>query len=132
MKLRRGVALLWASPITLVGLIFAAIIRATDGQIETHGIAWEASNGAAFRLLWCFNPFASIEAITLGHIIIARDPAVAQRIRLHEQEHVRQYERWGIIFPFAYLAASMLAIFNGGDAYWDNVFEREARRAEGA
>ena len=39
---------------------------------------------------------------------------------------MRQYERWGIIFPFAYVAASVIAALKGGDAYRDNRFEVEA------
>jgi hypothetical protein len=39
---------------------------------------------------------------------------------------VRQYERWGILFPILYVASSAIALLRGGSAYRDNVFEREA------
>ena len=117
---------LWPLPITLVGLALAGIIKASSGDCRRISNALEASNGAASRLLWLMNPWANIEAITLGHVIIARDVATAERLRAHEHTHVRQYERWGVIFPFAYLAASAIAVLKGGDAYRDNVFEREA------
>jgi hypothetical protein len=117
---------LWPLPITIFGLILAAIVKASGGICKRYGNALEASNGAASRLLWLLNPWGNIEAITLGHVVLARDPATAARLRTHEHTHVRQYERWGMIFPFAYLASSAIAVVKGGDAYRDNVFEREA------
>ena len=117
---------LWPLPITLFGLILAGIVKVSGGACKRHGNALEASNGAASRLLWLMNPWANIEAITLGHVILARDTDTAARLRTHEHTHVRQYERWGVIFPFAYLASSAIAVMKGGDAYRDNVFEREA------
>ncbi len=121
---------LWPLPITLFGLILAGIVKASGGACQRYGNALEASNGAASRLLWLMNSRGNIEAITLGHVILARDPATAERLRIHEHTHVRQYERWGVIFPFAYLASSALAVVKGGDAYRDNVFEREAFEAQ--
>lgn len=46
----------------------------------------------------------------------------------HELVHVRQYERWGIAFWPAYLLSSLWVRIRGGNAYWDNPFERQARR----
>jgi hypothetical protein len=123
-------AMLWPAPITLLGAALATLIRATNGRWERHGPAWEASGGLAPRLLRLMNPWGAIEAITLGHIIIARDAPTATRLRTHEQVHVRQYEQWGIVFPFAYLTASVIAVLKGGDAYRDNAFEREAFRVQ--
>ncbi len=117
---------LWPLPITLFGLILAGIVKASGGACQRYGNALEASNGAASRLLWLMNPWANIEAITLGHVILARNTDTAARLRTHEHTHVRQYERWGVIFPFAYLTSSAIAVIKGGDAYRDNVFEREA------
>jgi hypothetical protein len=122
--------MIWPAPITLFGALLAACIRATNGRWERHGSTWEASGGLAPRLLWLMNPWGAIEAITLGHVIIARDAPTATRLRTHEQVHVRQYERWGVLFPFAYLVASAIAVLRGGDAYRDNVFEREAFRVQ--
>lgn len=127
---KQYLAYLWVSPITLIGLLLAIIIRATGGNIVKHGIAWEAHNGCAAKLLWLLNPWMKIYAITLGHIIIAQDQLTATRLRAHEHAHVRQYERWGVVFPFAYVIASIIAVIRGGDAYRDNIFEGQARRAE--
>ncbi len=124
--MKRAWIYLWPLPITVFGLMLADIIKASGGRCERVGNALEASNGAASSVLWLLNPWARIEAITLGHVIIARDSATAKRLRAHEHTHVRQYERWGVIFPIAYLVASATAVFKGGDAYRDNVFEVEA------
>jgi hypothetical protein len=126
----RLLRLVWAAPVTLAACVPLAIIWLSRGRVSKHGLAWEATDGIAPRLLWLMNPWGGIEAITLGHIILARDHGTAARMRVHEHVHVRQYERWGAIFPFAYLAASGIAMLKGGDAYRDNVFEREAFAAE--
>lgn len=65
-------------------------------------------------------------AITLGHVILAVDQATLEQWRSHERVHVRQAELWGPLFPIAYAIASGVARARGGDAYRDNVFEREA------
>ena len=44
--------------------------------------------------------------------------------------HVRQAMRWGIFFPFVYLASSAWAALRGRDAYWHNKFEIDAREEE--
>jgi hypothetical protein len=69
--------------------------------------------------------------MTLGHVIIGHDPWTLQLLRDHEQAHVRQAERWGAAFIPAYLLASLLAWWQGGDYYRDNWFERDARRVAG-
>jgi hypothetical protein len=60
--------------------------------------------------------------------VLARDEAALDETRAHERVHVAQCERWGLLFVPAYLGASALAWLRGGDAYFDNVFEREAWR----
>ena len=72
-------------------------------------------------------------AATIGHVIVARDTACMDRCRVHERAHVRQCERWGPLFPLAYVAAGLYAAWRArrwSAYYWDNRFEREARAAE--
>lgn len=116
----------WAAPMTLVGLLLATAIRLSGGQVSHRNIAIEACGGCAPRLLWLMNPWMRIGAITLGHVIIARDDATAARMRTHEQVHVRQYQRWGAFFPFAYAACSVFAALRGECPYRGNAFEKEA------
>lgn len=70
-------------------------------------------------------------ALALGHVVLARTDAVLEAVRAHELVHVRQAERWGPFFLPAYVCASVSAWAEGGRAYIDNVFEREARTASG-
>jgi hypothetical protein len=124
------VAYLWASPASLLGLLIAALAsrgaRAAlvDGVIEVHGsaLAW------ALHTLTPWSGGAA--AITFGHVVLGRDQHSLDSTRTHERVHVRQYERWGPLFIPAYLAAGAWAWLRGGDAYYDNPFEREAFAAE--
>ena len=65
-------------------------------------------------------------AMTLGHVILAIDPLTLSAVRSHEQVHVRQYERWGLLFVPAYLASSLVQWLRGRHPYRENHFEREA------
>jgi hypothetical protein len=77
-------------------------------------------------------PFFPIGAITFGHIVLGASERQLESSRVHERIHVRQYERWGILFPLLYLASSAGALLSGRRLYADNAFEREAFRAEEA
>lgn len=67
------------------------------------------------------------QAMTLGHVILGRDPEVLDACRKHELVHVRQAERWGPFFLPAYLLASLWAYLAGRHYYRDNRFEVDAR-----
>jgi hypothetical protein len=48
----------------------------------------------------------------------------------HELKHVEQWRRHGLIgYPIRYWQSSLRALRAGGNWYWDNEFEREARAA---
>ncbi len=131
MRRRAGIMMplryLWASPLTVLGLLVAGVaacsggrIRRVDGVIEAHG-------GAAVFLLRRVVPLrGGASAMTLGHVVIGRDPGCLERTRAHERTHVRQCERWGPLFVPAYALASLLALVRGRHYYRDNRFEREA------
>ena len=68
------------------------------------------------------------EAITIGHVILGRNHGTLTHYRSHEHVHVRQYERWGVLFPVLYVLASFKALLTGQRFYRDNVFEVEARK----
>jgi hypothetical protein len=48
----------------------------------------------------------------------------------HELAHVAQWRRHGLGFIRRYFAASSAAKKAGGDRYFDNAYEREAKAAE--
>ena len=56
---------------------------------------------------------------------------VLDRVRRHEHAHVRQYERWGLLFFPAYAGASLVAWLCARHPYWHNHFECQARREAG-
>jgi hypothetical protein len=120
---------LWAAPTTAVGLVAGALTLATRGRCQVRRGALEFHGGFA-RWMLEHTPICAA-AMTLGHVIIGRDPGCLDTCRDHEQAHVRQVERWGPFFLPAYFLASGWAWARGGHAYLDNWFERDARRACG-
>ena len=128
----RSLRYLWAGPTTVIGLVLAFVslrrghVAIVDGVIEAHGPFLQ-------RALASCTPLAcGADAMTLGHVVIARDARALEVTRVHERVHVRQYELWGPLFIPAYLVAGMWAVIQGGHPYFDNRFEREARLAEAA
>jgi hypothetical protein len=87
--------------------------------IEAHG---GALNGLLRRA-----PFlGNVAALTLGHVVLARDAETLARWRRHELAHVAQYARWGPLFLPAYALSSAWAWVRGRHPYLDNWFERDA------
>lgn len=119
----------WASPTTMVGLVAGGLTLATRGKAQVRRGTLEFHGGFARWTLERTPIRAS--AMTLGHVILGRDPVCLDACRDHEQVHVRQVERWGPAFLPAYFLASFWAWSRGGHAYLDNRFEREARTACG-
>jgi hypothetical protein len=128
-RARRLAAYLWAAPTTAVGLVAGALTLATRGRAQVRRGAIEFHGGFARWLLTRTPVRAS--AMTLGHVIIGRDEDCLDFCRDHEQVHVRQVEAWGPFFLPAYVAASAWVKLRGGHYYFDNPFERHARRACG-
>lgn len=121
---------IWAFPLTLAGFILA---RVTGSKyLRTEGGARLYVAGAWFQraFFWRFN----IAAFTWGQtIVVAGEFGIrwgAQTIR-HELVHFRQAKRWGILLPFAYGIAALIAWANGGSPYADNYFEVQARKESG-
>jgi hypothetical protein len=120
----------WASPATLLGLVFVATaagngrVTIVHGVIEAHGLILRWA--LRYLTLVC----GGVSAMTFGHVVLGRDQEALDHTRAHERVHVRQYERWGPVFIPAYVLASLWAAVRGGHAYFDNPFEREAWRRE--
>jgi hypothetical protein len=69
-------------------------------------------------------------AMALGHVILARDRACLERSGPHEHAHIRQFERWGMLLPPAYLLVAWWLARKGYDPYLDHPFERDAYREQ--
>jgi hypothetical protein len=126
----RALAYFWAGPVSAPAALLALIARATGGSVCWRDGVLEAEGGFLSPFLRRMYPPMPIAAITLGHVVLAQSAACLDATRAHERAHVRQYERWGPLFPALYLIASVEALIRGGDMYRDNRFEGEARRAE--
>ena len=120
------VRILWPLPVTLFGAACAGVARLFGARVQLHSGVLEASGGPLTAVLQRMYPPMSVAAITLGHVVLAQDAEQLERTRAHERVHVRQYERWGFLFPLIYLAASGVALVQGREGYRGNVFEREA------
>ena len=124
--------IIWALPLTLFGMMLALPTLLRSGHlhlIRTPTPALLASGPLADYML-ARHPFGPMCAMAIGHVVIAEKRSLTPQILTHELAHVRQAAQWGIFFPFAYLAASGWAVLRGQDAYWNNVFEVAARKAE--
>ncbi|HUQ27719.1 MAG TPA: hypothetical protein VM051_03960 [Usitatibacter sp.] len=120
----------WASPGSLAGLLLAvpalcagATLRRVDGVLEVAG-------GRVDRLIAVLPASLRFAAITFGHVVLGTDHTTLACLRRHEHVHVRQYERWGVLFLPLYAASSAIQWLRGRDPYRDNWFEREAFRLD--
>jgi uncharacterized protein (DUF2062 family) len=100
--------------------------RVVDGVIEAYGptLAW--------LLVHLTLMPGGAAALTLGHVVLARDRHALESTRDHERVHIRQCEVWGPLFVPAYVAASVWAVIRGRDFYFDNWFEIQAYKRERA
>ena len=122
----------WASPNTLIGLLFVPLamlprgrMQVIDGVLEAHGPL------IAALLRHCVPIPSGASAITFGHVVLARDSWALEATRAHERVHVRQCEFWGPAFIPAYLIAGLWALMTGTGAYAGNYFERQAIASAG-
>lgn len=126
LTLRRIARYGWAAPVSVLGLaaalpavLLGSSVHQVDGVLEVSGgrlPLWLARLPGA----WQFG------GITLGHVVLCTCPVTMAALRSHERVHVRQYERWGIVFLLAYPASSLWQWVRGRDPYRHNWFEREA------
>lgn len=124
--------MIWAAPVTAFGLMLAlpvALFRGHVVLVRGHTIAVLVRGPLADHML-SHHPFGAMNAMAIGHIVIAVNEGLSSRVLIHELAHVRQAAHWGIVFPLAYFASSAWAAIRGRDAYWHNRFEIAARKAE--
>jgi hypothetical protein len=118
-------AYLWAGPNTSLGIALGWMLSGSfhieRGVIEIHG----PHVAEALGRLWL-----PAMAITLGHCVLGQTKTALEVTRQHERVHVHQYERWGLFFIPAYLAAWAVLCCLGRDGYRENPFEVQAYQAE--
>ncbi len=126
----RLLAILWASPYTLLGLLLGIVGLCTGGRARRRGRVIEFHGGGVRWLLQQFFFGKGAMALTLGHTVLGQTTAALDISRRHELAHVRQFERWGPLMGPAYLGCSLLLWLMGRRPYRDNPFEREAFEEE--
>lgn len=124
-------AILWASPYTLLGLLVGLIGLCTGGRARIRGRVVEFHGGGVKWLLRRFFFGQGAMALTLGHTVLGQTGAALDMCRKHELVHVRQFERWGPLLGPAYLGCSLVLWVMGRRPYRDNPFERQAFGQDG-
>jgi hypothetical protein len=134
MRPARWLIYVWAFPVTLPGLVMAGLTVATGGEAQVVEGVLEVSGGASdfwLRRIVGILLRGGASAMTLGHVVLARDAQLLLLTRAHERIHVRQCEQWGPLFIPAYIWASLWAWMTGRRPYKDNFFERQAFQLAG-
>ena len=126
-RLRTLFLYLWVLPATAVGLVLALLARIAGATAVVVDGVIEVAGGRVGRVVSTLPPRFRFSAITFGHVVIGVSHSVLNDCRAHERAHVRQYERWGVLFFVLYLGSSALEGLRGRNPYWDNHFERQAR-----
>ena len=130
----RWIIYLWAFPTTMLGLLATAFVLLSGGQARVVEGVLEVCGGASdfyLRRIVGLLLHGGASAMTLGHVVLARNPDLLLITRAHERVHVRQCERWGPLFIPAYVTASVWAWLTGRRPYKDNFFERQAFQLAG-
>ncbi|MFI0546307.1 MAG: signal peptide prediction [Brachymonas sp.] len=118
--------LLGADVYTALALL---LLWAARAQVRYCGGVWLAWGGALPWLLR-HHPLGAVAAAAMGRVVVAGDKATLRRHLRHEWVHVRQFVRWGLLFPALYVLELLRQVLRGKSPYWHNIFEREARRNE--
>ncbi len=121
-----ALAIVWALPWTLFGLLIGGAGLATGSHAQRHGRVLEFWGGGVTWFLRHFPLVAGASAVTFGHTVLGHSRDDLDVSRRHELVHVRQYERWGVLFIPAYLACWFGLWLAGRHPYFDNPFERQA------
>jgi len=129
-RLGRLLGMLWASPYSVIGISIGLLGLCTGGRARVIGNTLEFHGGAVRWFVARLPGTFEAEAITFGHTILGRTSSGLDRLRTHEHVHVRQYERWGVLFGPAYLLCSAWLWWRGRDPYRENPFEVEAYASE--
>jgi hypothetical protein len=123
----------WALPLTAFALPAWGIIRLRRprrAQLLRTPQGWVfAAHSPWLASILSRHPLGEMAAVAVGCCVLTRDAASLARHLPHELVHVQQAQRWGVLFPLAYLANSAWHWCCGRCPYADNYFERQANRA---
>ncbi len=137
-KVLRFLMFVWASPATLVGILFCSFFDVIVGWFTYLGrkgdaLVWSINEKHA--PLWVSSMFGWHNALVIGNAVVLRhyvdDERSAMVIR-HEQEHVRQWMTLGVfMLPMYVLCWLILLTAQHAHPTYDHPMEIDARRAAG-
>jgi hypothetical protein len=124
----------WALPLTLIGLPLWLWVRVTrqngSAQIINSRVGYLLTAHSPTIAAWLrYHPMGHMHAVAVGCCIFASDASALKTHLPHEQVHAFQAQRWGVVFPMAYLASSLWQWSQGRCPYADNYFEKQANQA---
>lgn len=150
MKLRTILGIVFASPVTLVTLLFYILPFSALGWYKYAG--WFGTDklyndksplGVAPVWVvqldrcpaWLVNYWTKWGGHTVGTAVVVKYDSGSSKkadvIVTHELHHVDQMHRLGFFQPVLYVLSSLCAKLAGEDSYSMNVFEMDARRVAG-
>lgn len=135
-KLLKTLKLVWASPVTLVGLVYAASFGAIGWYkyvgVKEGALVWLLDHTKAPTFLMKY--WKNRAGHACGNVIVLRN-TIDQNPRTfkHELKHVDQVERLGVFQPIVYVISTLAIKFGcpGSSPYYSNPFEIDARRHAG-
>jgi len=150
MKLRTILGIVFASPVTLVTLLFYILPFTALKWYKYegwYGVDRHANPNSPLALapVWtvqlerCPGWLVKYWAKWGGHcvgtaVVVKNEPGSSKKADItlaHELHHVDQMHRFGFFQPVLYVLSSLCAKVAGEDAYIMNVFEMSARRVAG-
>lgn len=129
-RLLRLPGYLWAAPCSAAGLLISLLAILLGAKAQVRDGTLQVVGGRLAERIARLPTRLSILAFTNGHVIYAVSQTAMDSFRAHELVHVRQYERWGPLFPVLYLGSSLIQKLKGRDPYFSNCFEQAARKAD--
>jgi hypothetical protein len=118
--------IIWAVPWSLFGLAIGGLGLISGGRVRRNGRTLEIWGGYLPTILSVFPFYSGSPVATFGHVVLGRTECYLDACREHQLVHVRQYERWGVLFVPAYLLCAIVLWFQGKRVYYDNPFEQQA------
>lgn len=126
---------LWAFPLSIVGWLLMGVLylfRQVDMVCPGRDfmIYWDLKNDGFFSR----KVMKGWRGFSVGCNIVLMDISSSyHRTMLHEQAHCKQQYKFGIFQPILYILDSLRIYMVCPDlhSYYDNVFEKGARRAAG-
>ena len=128
----------WASPITFLALVYMGFFSLMKWYVFAgvygNALVWTFNPDNSKVPMWLIKLWDHWGGQTFGSVVILSRPVEsihgAQTLK-HEQEHVLQYMKLGILFPLLYgLFCLVIAIALPSLHYYrDNLFERDAQEA---